>query len=187
VAVALPVLASACTGGEKEAAKEPVVSASAAAADVATSAGDDEPIAAAAVADTDPDARKSVEDVVAPEVDEDLTTDVQPPQDLGASLSQLKGGASPASAATPDTAAAGDEELPPTEAEYLWVFADKATVRAEPSSTAKRVGTIEYGDKVEVFETKGGFVRVGEGKWVARKLLTDRKAKFGKGQALPAH
>ena len=62
--------------------------------------------------------------------------------------------------------------------EKMWTFEEKVTVRSAPSVEAKDVGTLGYGEPVTGVEQDKGWVKIGEGQYVARPSLTDRKARF---------
>ena len=62
--------------------------------------------------------------------------------------------------------------------EKMWTFEEKVTVRSTPSFEAKDVGTLGYGEPVTGVEQDKGWVKIGEGQYVARPSLTDRKARF---------
>jgi hypothetical protein len=62
--------------------------------------------------------------------------------------------------------------------EKMWTFEEKVTVRSAPSFEAKDVGTLGYGEPVTGVEQDKGWVKIGEGQYVARPSLTDRKARF---------
>jgi uncharacterized protein YgiM (DUF1202 family) len=157
---ALALAFAACSGGDKKEASEPVQpaadGATAAATDDATEEGDDSIAANAAV------------DTGVSEAADDMSTDdlPPPPTGVGSSLSELKttGGAT----AKADT----------SEPKEMWVFTDNVIVRAGPSTKFAQVGKLQYGELVPVIGKKSGFVQIGEGRWVARRLLTDRRAKF---------
>ena len=150
----------ACTSAPTPAASEPVaaVQGQAAAPAAAPLVTDDEgdTIAAAAVADIDPN-EKTVEDVQADEVNDDDPDDVPPaPTGFGASLVELR------------VDSQGDPES-------LWVAAKHAAVHAGPSTKAETVGSLLQGDRIDVLERKGEFVRIGDDQWVSAKSLTDRE------------
>lgn len=84
----------------------------------------------------------------------------------------------PTISANPLTAPAGETFKNPH-----WVFVDDANVRAQPSTTAAKVGTLAWGTKVDALSVSNGWVKIGEGKYVNRRMLTDRKKRFGKDKA----
>jgi len=49
-----------------------------------------------------------------------------------------------------------------------------ANIRRGPSASAKIVGRLNNGAKVTVYETKGGWSRIGDCQWVASWLLTSK-------------
>jgi hypothetical protein len=81
-----------------------------------------------------------------------------------------------ATAAEPAAKAAGEPET-------MWAFGDNVPVREAADATAKKVGKLKYGEKVTAMETVGEFVRIGQGQFVKRIHLTDRKARWGKDKA----
>ena len=66
--------------------------------------------------------------------------------------------------------------------ERMWTFEERVTIRSAPSLEAKDVGTLGYGEPVTGVEQDKGWVRIGEGQYVARSSLTDRKARFFRHQ-----
>lgn len=62
--------------------------------------------------------------------------------------------------------------------EKMWTFEEKVTVRSAPSFEAKDVGTLGYGEPVTGVKQDKDWVKIGEGQYVARPSLTDRKARF---------
>ena len=71
--------------------------------------------------------------------------------------------------------------------EKMWTFEEKVTVRSAPSFEAKDVGTLGYGEPVTGVEQDKGWVKIGEGQYVARPSLTDRKARFFRHHKRHAH
>lgn len=65
----------------------------------------------------------------------------------------------------------------------LWVFVDGANIRATPSMTGKVVGKLTWSTQVTSLGETNGFVKIAEGQFVHRKMLTDRKARFGQDKS----
>lgn len=65
----------------------------------------------------------------------------------------------------------------------FWAFVDGANVRETPSLKGKVVGKLAWSEKVTSLGEKNGFVKIAEGKYVHRSMLTDRKKRFGKAKA----
>lgn len=51
----------------------------------------------------------------------------------------------------------------------------RLNIRSGPGTNYKNVGKLKNGDKVEIYETRNGFSRIGKNKWVYSKYLTKRK------------
>ena len=97
-------------------------------------------------------------------VGDGLTDDLPPaPATMGAGLLALKPQGSG------DDSAGGPN---------LWVVANSLTVRGGPSKASPRVGALAYGEKVTAMGSEGGFVKIGEGRYVAKRFLTDRRSRF---------
>ena len=71
--------------------------------------------------------------------------------------------------------------------ERMWTFEEKVTIRSAPSFEAKDVGTLGYGEPVTGVEQDKGWVKIGEGQYVARQNLTDRKSRFFRHQKRKRH
>jgi len=63
-------------------------------------------------------------------------------------------------------------------AKKLWVFVDRAAIKAAPNASAKVIGTLDYGQPIMTIGEHAGWVKLGEGQYIQRKYLTDRKSHF---------
>jgi len=67
----------------------------------------------------------------------------------------------------------------------MWAFAEDVPVREAAQEGAKKVRALKYGEKVGVVADEGEWIKIGDGQYVARKHLTDRKSSWGKRGAKP--
>lgn len=90
---------------------------------------------------------------------------------------------SPASAPASAPAAAPAPASAPAKGSTYWVFVDGANLRDTPSLSGKVVGKLNWSEQVTGLGETKGFVKIGDGKFVHRTMLTDRKKRFGHGQS----
>ncbi len=150
---------------------------------LALTACSDDPKPAEPVANADMAAATPADEAIPTEV---ATTETvaepaaKPPVIAVQAMGAKAGTKTDAPAPVPTQAKAKPEAAQPN---TFWVFVDGANIRETPSLAGKVVGKLAWSEKVTSLGTKNGFVKFGEGKYVHRSMLTDRKKRFGRDKA----